>query len=146
MIEAEASLDIRRPAAVLFACVCDVSRAPEWLQGCVALSLASPEGWGHGALLHYVHQQGGHEVRMTGRVTAWAPGRELRMEFADEMFGVAVALRFDALPDGTRVSHVVSIDLKSFTLRLMAPMIRVANQQQVAGNLERLKRLVESAD
>jgi len=144
MIEAEASIDIQRPASAVFACVCDLGRASDWLQGCVSLTLAAPGLWGPGAVLHYVHRQGGHEVAMTGSVTVWEPDRVLHMEFADDVFGVTVALRFDAHPDGTTVSHVVSIDLKSFSMRLMAPLIRVANQQQVAGNLERLKHLAEA--
>jgi carbon monoxide dehydrogenase subunit G len=145
MIHAEATIDIARPPAAVSAFVCDLSRAPEWLEGCVSLELAAPGTWQRGAGLNYVHSRSGHEVRMTGEVTEWQPDRALRMEFTDAMFGVTVELELQAMAAGTRVRHAVSIQLKSFVLKLMAPVIRAGSEGQVAANLSRLKQKVEAA-
>ena len=145
MIEAEADIEISRPPPEVFAWVTDLSHAPEWLEGCVELALEAPGVWASGASLRYTYRLGGQQGSMAGLVAVHEPDRALRLQFADEMFAVAVSMRLQPSPAGTHVEHIVSIELKSFAMRLMAPMIRVGNQKQVAANLERLKVRLQGA-
>jgi len=144
MIQADDTLDIARPPAEVFAYVCELSHAPAWLEACVELSLASP-GWRKGAELRYAFREGGSTGRMTGTLVEYEQDRRLRMEFADAKFGVAVEFGFSAAPGGTRVKHVIGIDVKGFAGKLMAPLIRKGNARQVKANLARLKQQVEGA-
>jgi uncharacterized protein YndB with AHSA1/START domain len=123
----------------VFAWVCDLRHAPDWLEACVDLALVKP-GWERGAELRYVFREGRGEGRMSGVVSEYDPGRRLVMEFKDPRFGVIVSFDFAPAGTGTRVTHAIAIEAKGLMGKLMAPMIRAGNERQVKANLARLER------
>lgn len=144
MITAEASLLIARPVAAVFAYADDFANAPRWLESCVVLKQTSPEARARGSALHYHHRQGGREGEMKGTVTVYEKDARLDLEFADPMFQVAIELQFAAEVDGTRVRLCITITPLTMMGKLMTPMIRAGNQQQVTSNLARLKQQLEA--
>jgi uncharacterized protein YndB with AHSA1/START domain len=139
VIRAESSIEIARPPSQVFAWVCDLRHAPDWLEACVDLALVKP-GWERGAELRYVFREGRGEGRMSGVVSEYDPGRRLVMEFKDPRFGVIVSFDFAPAGTGTRVTHAIAIEAKGLMGKLMAPMIRAGNERQVKANLARLER------
>src|SRR6185369_2250013 len=92
---AESSIEIARPPSQVFAWVCDLRHAPDWLEACVELALVKP-GWERGAELRYVFRKDGTEGRMSGVVSEYEAFRRLVMDFKDPRFGVNVTLDFEA--------------------------------------------------
>jgi carbon monoxide dehydrogenase subunit G len=139
MIRAESSIEIDRPPSQVFAWVCDLQHAPEWLEACKELALVKP-GWARGAELRYVFREGKGEGRMSGVVSEYDAFRRLVMDFMDPRFGVSVSLDFAPAGTGTRVTHAIAIDAKGLMGKLMGPMIRAGNEKQVKANLARLEQ------
>ena len=145
VIQNEASIHIARPVGEVFALVDDFSKAPLWLESCAELKQVSPGIKSAGTQLHYAYRQGGHAGEMDGTVTAYEKNGRLEMQYADGTFAVEVRLRLAEAPGGTALTHSIAITPKRFFARLMAPMIRKMNGQQVTNNLSRLKQLLEQA-
>lgn len=144
MITAEASILVARPVADVFAYADDFANAPRWLESCVVLNQTSPEPRARGSVLHYHYQQGGREGEMMGAVTAYEKDARLDLEFSDPMFQVAIEMEFAAQGEGTQVRQRITITPQTMMGKLMTPMIRAGNQQQVTSNLARLKQRVEA--
>ena len=81
---------------------------------------------------------------MKGTVTVYEKDARLDLEFADPMFQVAIELQFAAEVDGTRVRQCITITPLTMMGKLMTPLIRAGNQQQVTSNLARLKQQLET--
>jgi len=143
MIEARATLEISKPPVEVFAFIDDLSKAPLWLESCIALRQSDDKPRLFGTPLHYEYRQGGRAGAMDGIVTAYEPGRHLAMRFADDTFEVGIEFHLNASDSGTLVGHVVTITPKSLLGRLMAPVIRLGNRKQVVNNLARAKEILE---
>lgn len=111
----------------------------------MALEQRTPGPKAVGTALAYTYRQGGSPGHMDGVVTAYTPGGSLGMRFTDPKFTVEVDFRLGSSPAGTEVHHRIGITPTSLMGRLMSPMIQLGNRRQVASNLDRLKRLLETA-
>ncbi len=140
MIDHQASIEIERSAAEVFALADDFRRAPDWIEHCIELRQTSPGPRGAGATLHYTHRYG----EMRGTIFAYERGRELAMRFADERFEVTIEFRVTGNGEGCRVTSRSAIAPRSLLGRMMAPMIGAGTRSGVAKNLERLKAMAES--
>jgi uncharacterized protein YndB with AHSA1/START domain len=143
MIEAQATLEISKPAVQVFALIDDLSKAPLWLESCIELRQTNDKPRVVGTPLHYEYRQGGRAGAMDGVVTAYDPGRQLAMRFTDDRFEVAIDFRLSASGSGTLVGHTVAITPKSLLGRLMSPLIQLGNRKQVVSNLARAKEILE---
>ena len=141
---AEALIQINRSPAEVFALLDNTSRAPEWLESCVAIRRISPGPKGVGATLHYSYRQGSRPGVMDGIVTAYTPGTKLGMRFTDSRFAVDVGFDLGPVGAGTQVRHECRITPASIMGRLMTPLIQLGNRRQVHHNLARLKTLLEA--
>ena len=143
MIQSESAIQISKSVGDVFEFVDDTSQAPRWLQDCVEVKQTSSGPKGLGSKLHYVHVQGGRRGELDGEVTAYDKDRRLAMHYADKMFDVAIEFRFTPAGEGTQVTHSCTISPKGIMAKMMSPMVRSANQKQVAANLARLKFVME---
>ena len=143
MIEARATLEISKPPVQVFAFIDDLSKAPLWLESCIALHQTNDTPRSVGTPLHYEYRQGGRAGAMDGVVTGYEPGRHLAMRFDDDRFEVEVGFLLSASNSGTLVGHTVTITPKSLLGRLMSPLIRIGNRKQVVSNLARAKEILE---
>lgn len=141
-MRADASIEIGKSPAEIFAIVDDFSKSPGWLEGCVGLRQTSEGPRAAGATLHYIHRQGSGGT-MDGVVTHYEKDRLLAMTFSDSRFEVEIEFRLAASGTGTQITHSCDISPKGAFGKLMAPMIRAENQKQVVSNLTRLKSLAE---
>lgn len=143
MITAETQIQIHKPADAIFRVVDDFTQAPCWLTSCVELVQVSTGPRANGTLLQYAFDQGGRRSKMSGVLVSYEKGRRIEMKFDDSKFEVSVTLLIDQADGAAFVTHAIAITPKTFLTRLMSPMIRAGNRQQVETNCRRLKELVE---
>jgi hypothetical protein len=60
------------------------------------------------------------------------------------MFDISVDLRVAAAPDGALTTHIIEITPKTFTAKVMSPLIRLGLGKQTREAAANLKKLLES--
>jgi carbon monoxide dehydrogenase subunit G len=144
VIRAEASIDVSRTEAEVFAVLDDFDRMPRWLAMCAKLEQTSPPPRRVGSTLRYAYKEGGRVKLIDGSVTAYEPGRRLAMAFADTAFKIAVSFEIATTGAATRLTHTVEIEPLSLPMKLLTPVIRAATQRQLAKDTETLKTLLSA--
>lgn len=145
MITCDAQIDIARPAADVFTFLTNWAMCPRWLGRCVELRQTSPGSPGAGATLAYRYREPGREGTMDGRVSEYAPPERLVLAFTDDMADVEIMFVLKERSGATDLRQTVSIEPKSWTMKLAAPMIRGATIKQIERDSAQLKALLEAA-
>jgi hypothetical protein len=127
-----------------FAAIDDLPLTAKWLPHCVSLAKVGEGPTAVGDKLRYVYKQGGREAEMAGEVLVRIPGERLHCKYFDTMFDVSVDLRIAATSDGTMTRHIIEITPKTWSGKLMGPLIRSGLRKQTREAAQNLRQLLES--
>ena len=141
MPEATGTIEIRRPAAEVFAFLADGENGPRWRAGVLDVRLKS--GQGRGA----IYEQGvkgpfGRRVPADYEITAYEPDR--RLGFRAIAGPVRPQGSYDLMPvaGGTRVTFALSCTPRGPS-KLMTPLVAKTMRSEVA-QLDRLRTVLEA--
>ena len=129
-----------------FAAIDNLPLTADWLPPCISLKKVNDGPNAVGDKLQYVYKQGGREAEMVGEILSRVPGERLHCKYQDSMFEVFVDLRVSAKEADTLTTHIVEIIPKTFTGKLMAPLIRIGLRKQTREAAKNLKQLLETSN
>jgi uncharacterized protein YndB with AHSA1/START domain len=145
MITCDTEVGIARSPAEVFAFLTNWAMSPRWLGRCVELRQTSPGPPAAGATLHYRYREPSREGTMDGRVAEYDPPARLVLAFTDSMADVEIIFALKESGGSTALRQTVSIEPKSWTMKLAGPMIRGATIKQIERDAAQLKQLLEAA-
>lgn len=130
----EASIEIERPPAEVYALIADLERGPEWQPSLVRVDVERGVE---------VRRLGGHEREASFEVTRDEPPR--LFEIVSHAAPIRVWATFELRPveSGTRVNLSLVLELGG-ALRFAGRMIRGRAEREARENLQRLKELLET--
>lgn len=137
----ENTVTIRRPTAEVFAFLADFENIPQWNYAIVQTQKVSEGPVGVGTIYRQVRSVPSHSEERF-EVTAYNPPRRLEIHGQLGPFPARLSYALDAMPEGTRVTNAVELELRGPSRllgRVAVPRVRDA----VAANLSELKELLE---
>jgi uncharacterized protein YndB with AHSA1/START domain len=132
---------IRRPIEEVFGFLADFENIPRWNYAIVETHQVSEGPVGVGTIYQQVRSVPRRSEERIA-VTAYNPPRQLEIRGQLGSFPARLSYALEALPEGTRVTNSVELDLRGpgrLLGRLAVPRVRDA----VAANLSKLKELLE---
>ena len=132
---------IRRPIEKVFALLDDFENVSKWNYAIVETHKVSEGPVGVGTIYQQVRSVPSHSEERF-EVTAHNPPHQLEIQGQFGPFPSRLAYALDAVPEGTRVTNSVELELRGpgrLLRRVAVPRIRDA----VATNLRKLKELLE---
>lgn len=140
-IRIEASVDIARPPAEVFAVVTDVARHAEWSTAVEKVTDLSDGAVAAGTRWTQFSRILGREFEVHAKVLGFVPDR--RFEYSvDQPARIEMLWRFQPTPDGTNVTVSAKGEAGKFYL-LVRPMTG-ALRDALAADLARLKKRMEA--
>lgn len=140
-IRIEASVDIARPPAKVFAVVTDVARHPDWSSGVERVTGLSDATAMPGTTWIQFSRIMGREFEVHAKVIGFVPDR--RFEYSvDKPARIEMLWRLQPTPEGTHVTVSARGEAGKFYL-LVKPMTG-ALREALAADLARLKRRMEA--
>jgi carbon monoxide dehydrogenase subunit G len=137
----ENTLMIGRPIAEVFGFLSDFENVPKWNYAISETHKASQGPVGVGTIYQQVRSVPSRSEERF-EVTAYNPPRQLEIQGQLGPFPSRLAYALDAIPEGTRVTNTVELELRGpgrLLGRVAVPRVRDA----VAANLRKLKDLLE---
>jgi uncharacterized protein YndB with AHSA1/START domain len=137
----ENTVMIRRPIEEVFGFLADFENIPTWNYAIVETHKVSQGPVGVGTIYRQVRSVPSHSEERF-EVTAHNPPRQLELRGQLGPFPSRLAYALDAIPEGTRITNSVELDLRGpgrLLGRVAVPRVRDA----VAANLRKLKELLE---
>jgi carbon monoxide dehydrogenase subunit G len=132
---------IRRPIEEVFGFLSDFENVPKWNYAIVQTRKVSQGPVGVGTIYQQVRSVPSRSEERF-EVTAYNPPRQLEIQGQLGPFPSRLAYALDAVPEGTRVTNAVELELRGpgrVLGRVAVPRVRDA----VAANLSKLKELLE---
>ena len=132
---------IRRPIEEVFGFLADFENVPKWNYAIVETHKVSEGPVGVGTIYQQVRSVPSRSEERF-EVTTYDPARQLEIEGQLGPFPARLSYAMDALPEGTRVTNAVELELRGpgrLVGRVAVPRVRDA----VAANLSKLKELLE---
>lgn len=139
-------VDIKRPAADVFAYLDEVENNPAWLRGMRSCTWTTPPPRGVGSRYDQVAAFLGKEIRTTFEVTAHEPGRLVTITSLEgSSFPLTVTRLVEPTGDAScRVTETVESDPSGF-YRVATPLLRLMVRRNINRDYGSLKRLLEAA-
>ena len=137
----ENTVMIRRPTAEVFGFLADFENVPRWNYAIVETHKVSQGPVGLGTVYQQVRSVPSRSEERF-EVTAYNPPRQLEIQGQLGPFPSRLAYALDAVPEGTRVTNSVQLELRGpgrLLGRVAVPRVRDA----VTANLQKLKELLE---
>jgi uncharacterized protein YndB with AHSA1/START domain len=138
----ENTVMIARPIEDVFAFLSDLENIPKWNYAIVETRKISEGPVGVGTTYHQVRSVPRRsEERL--EITTYNPPRQLQIRGQLGPFASRLIYALDAIPEGTRVTNTVELELGGpgrLLERVAVPRVREA----VAANLRKLKELLET--
>jgi uncharacterized protein YndB with AHSA1/START domain len=137
----ENTVMIRRPIEDVFAFLADFENVPKWNYAIVETRKVSEGPVGVGATYRQVRSVPSRSQE-SFEVTAYDPPRHLEIQGQLGPFPSRLSYALDAVPEGTRVTNSVELELRGpgrLLGRVAVPRVRDA----VAANLRKLKELLD---
>jgi uncharacterized protein YndB with AHSA1/START domain len=138
----ENTVMIARPIEDVFAFLSDLENIPKWNYAIVETRKISEGPVGVGTTYHQVRSVPSRsEERL--EITTYNPPRQLQIRGQLGPFASRLISALDAIPEGTRVTNTVELELGGpgrLLERVAVPRVREA----VAANLRKLKELLET--
>ena len=137
----ENTVMIRRPIEDVFGFLSDFENVPKWNYAIVETRKVSEGAVGVGTIYHQVRSVPNRSEERF-EVTAYNPPRHLEIRGQLGPFPARLSYALDVLPEGTRVTNSVELELRGLGRllgRVAVPRVRDA----VAANLRKLKELLE---
>jgi uncharacterized protein YndB with AHSA1/START domain len=141
-----ARTEVARPTAEVFAYVTDPSTFPEWQQGVVSGHMdGSPTRVGSRCTT--VRRIGGRDREVSTKITEFDPPRRWADRGIDGPIRAIVAVTVEPLADGSQARVTIEVDFTGHGIgRLLVPLlVRGQAAREMPGNMEQLKRRLESA-
>jgi uncharacterized protein YndB with AHSA1/START domain len=140
------TIEVARPAAEAFAYVTDPSTMPEWQQGCLSGHMdGSPTHVGSKCTT--VRKIGGRAREVTTSITEFDPPHRWADRGIDGPIRAIVVATVDPVSDGSRSRVTIELDFTGHGIGMLLVPLVVRRQaaREMPGNMERLKRRLESA-
>ena len=121
----------------------DLTRTPEWLNGCTQLDKVSQPPNAVGTKLRYHYKYGRKHGVMDGSIVVREPDRRLAMSFKDKLMEVSVD--FATAPqgvEGATMTHTITINTKGFG-KMLGPVVSRHLPEQTIAAMMALKQIVE---
>ena len=137
----ENTVTIRKPIEEVFGFLSDFENLPRWNYAIVETHKISEGPVGVGTIYQQVRSVPSRSEERF-EVTAYNPPRQLEIRGLLGPFPSRLSYALDAVPEGTRVTNSVELELRGpgrLLERVAVPRVRDA----VAANLRRLKELLE---
>jgi uncharacterized protein YndB with AHSA1/START domain len=137
----ENTVIIRRPIEEVFGFLSQFENVPEWNYAIVETRKVSEGPVGVGTIYHQVRSVPSRSEERF-EVTVYNPSRHLELRGQFGPFPSRLSYALDALPEGTRVTNTVELELRGpgrLLGRVAVPRVRDA----VAANLRKLKEVLE---
>ncbi len=141
MATVENTVMIRRPIEEVFGFLSQFESVPEWNYAIVETRKVSEGPVGVGTIYHQVRSVPSRSEERF-EVTVYNPSRHLEIRGQLGPFPSRLSYALDALPEGTRVTNTVELELRGpgrLLGRVAVPRVRDA----VAANLRKLKEVLE---
>jgi uncharacterized protein YndB with AHSA1/START domain len=144
-VEVERSVLIARPVADVFAFVAQPANDPQWCPKLVSVEQLEGDGPGPGGRWRVVHRP--VPVRpartMDYRCLAWEPPHRIEWREDDGTDVLTVTYTLAEEAGGTRLTQ--RDDAQLGAPRILHPLMRIGIGHDLAGQLRRLKRLLDAA-
>ena len=137
----ENTVMIRRPTAEVFAFLADFENLPTWNYAIVETHKVSEGPVGVGTTYRQVRSVPSRSEEHF-EVTVYNPPRQLELRGQLGPFPSRLSYALDAIPEGTRVTNTVELQLRG-PGRLLGPLALPRVRDAVATNLHKLKELLE---
>jgi uncharacterized protein YndB with AHSA1/START domain len=137
----ENTVMIRRPTAEVFAFLSDFENIPKWNYAIVETHKVSQGPVGVGTIYRQVRSVPRRSEEHF-EVTVYNPPRQLEIRGQLGPFPSRLSYVLDAIPEGTRVTNAVELELRG-PGRLLGPVAVPRVRDAVAANLQKLKELLE---
>ena len=138
------SVVIRRPIAEVFDYMNDVTREHEWQPHLVDAVQEPPGPSAVGSLRRYRSEFMGRSVENTYVIRAWEPRRRLTLETTgDSALEATSEVRWEAVPDGTRVMMTVEGKPKGAFRLVPRKLLEATMHKETEAALARLKERLE---
>jgi uncharacterized protein YndB with AHSA1/START domain len=139
----ENTVMIRRPVQDVFAFLADFENIPTWNYAIVETRKTSPGPVGPGSTYRQVRSvprrsEEGFEV------TVFEPTGRLEIHGDIGPFTATIGYLLTPEADGTSLTNVVDLEPPAGPLRLMAPLVISRVKAAVAGNLDKLRQILET--
>jgi hypothetical protein len=140
------SIEIARPADVVFDVIADMSRNTEWQKGMRSCRWTSDPPIGVGSTYEQTARFAGRDIVTTFEVTDFDPRKVIRIVSVVSTFPLDVVRRVVSLDDGNcRVIADVSGEPGGL-MKLASPLTKRMVARSVAADYERLKQMLEDGD
>ena len=137
------SIVIRRPLEEVFAFMSNIEHEPQWRPNVMEVKVTSGLPLRQGSTYLYVVKMMNRQMRTEGKITAFEPNRGWSFEGALGTSSVKGNVAFEPANEGTKVTLGGETTLRGL-LNLFAPIMRGMMGRQVSGDLQNLKKLLES--
>jgi carbon monoxide dehydrogenase subunit G len=129
---------VARPPEVVWQCLTDWERAPEWMEGIDSMRPSGPTVAGMQLVFEARRRSG------TSEITHLVPGRELTLTARQGPVRISYRYRCEPEGEGTRVRLAAHCRIRG-ALRVLGPLLRAVVKRADSGQLRALKRFVEAA-
>ena len=137
----ENTVMIRRPIEDVFGFLADFENLPKWNYAISETLKISQGPVGVGTIYQQVRSIPSRSAERF-EVTAYDPPRQLEIRGQLGPFPSRLAYALDSIPEGTRVTNAVELELRG-PGRLLGPVAVPRVREAVATNLQKLKELLE---
>jgi uncharacterized protein YndB with AHSA1/START domain len=134
------TVTIPRPPEEVFPWLLEGDRVPQWTSG---IESYEPEGAvGPGSTIRERLEVSGQTFDVTMEVLRYEPPREATTRFSTN--GVEVEATYVLAPDGagSRLTQSLEAKARSFSARLLVPVVQPRLERKLIGDLERLQTLL----
>ena len=141
MIRIELSIEIDRPAEVVFDRLTDLDGLPDWQASSISSQADGPLA--EGTRIRERRKVMGRELENELEVVAYEPPTRLALQARSGPVKFGVDHRLTE-QDGSTVVHVTAEAKPGTFMKLAEPMLARQAEQELRGDFERLKALLES--
>jgi uncharacterized membrane protein len=142
MITVAHSIHLPHPPEAVFALAGDYRNDPQWRQGVTAM-LCEPGGEPRlGGRTRETIKFWGLRAETLAEILAWEPGRRTAFRALSGPVPCEGRRLFEADGEGTRLSYILHLSPQGHW-RLLEPLLGLLFRWQAAGDLKRLRRLLE---
>jgi hypothetical protein len=143
MVKVEHSVIINRPVAEVFAFVADPANNVKWQDGLVESRLAAASPMEVGSQIIDVRKFLGREMESRLEVLVFEPNKRLMQKVISGPFQFEIIQTFDPAVDGTKLTMLAHGEPEGF-FKLAAGVVQKQLENQIQGNAERLKQILEA--
>ena len=137
------SIVIRRPLEDVFAFMSNIEHEPQWRPNVMEVKVTSGLPLRQGSTYLYVVKMMNRQMRTEGKITSFEPNRGWSFESVSGAIPLKGNVALEPAHEGTKVTLGGEVTLRGL-LNLFAPLMRGMMGRRVNGDLQNLKKLMES--